>query len=335
MNDLVFETVQIVDPVQFGIEPAKAEELTKGLTTILSEREELQKSYKEVISLEITKENLPIFKELRLKIRDNRTKGIEKWHKANKEFFLTGGRFVDAIKNKEAAENERMEERLMEAEKYFENIEKERIQALHSTRIELISPFVDDTFGLDLGNMADDVWEAYLAAKKQSHGERLEAARLAEEKRIAEAKAEAERLEAQRLENERLKIEAEKREAEIKAEREKQEKILTEERAKAKAEADKIAKEAEERLAVERQKQAVLEAELKAKKEAEEKLRVESERAKKEAEKLAKAPIKKQLTAWVNHFDLPQSTIDNETTKDILAKFQAFKDWSIKQVEAI
>ena len=38
--------------------------------------------------LEITEENLPVFKELRLKIRDNRTKGIEKWHKLNKAFFL-------------------------------------------------------------------------------------------------------------------------------------------------------------------------------------------------------------------------------------------------------
>ena len=103
-----------VDPKEFGLEESKANELTSGLTTILEERKVLIDSYIETIKLEITEDNLPIFKELRLQIRDNRTKGIEPWHKVNKQFFLTGGRFVDAIKNKEVAENERMESKLME-----------------------------------------------------------------------------------------------------------------------------------------------------------------------------------------------------------------------------
>ncbi len=117
-----------VNPKEFGIEETKANELTSGLSTTLIEREALKESYKSIISLEITEDNLDKFKDLRIKIRDNRTKGIEKWHKANKEFFLTGGRFVDAIKNKEIIINEEMEAKLLAAEKFFENKEKERLK---------------------------------------------------------------------------------------------------------------------------------------------------------------------------------------------------------------
>lgn len=92
----------VVNPKEFGLEENKALELTSGLTTILTERETLKNAYLDVIDLDITEENLPTFKELRLKIVKNRTQGIEKWHKTTKDFFLTGGRFVDSVKNKEA-----------------------------------------------------------------------------------------------------------------------------------------------------------------------------------------------------------------------------------------
>jgi len=97
-----------VNPTEFGLEPIKAQEMVSGLNTVIAEREVLKNAYIDVIGLEITSENLSTFKELRLKIVKNRTQGIEKWHKTNKAFYLAGGRFVDAIKNKEIAENERM-----------------------------------------------------------------------------------------------------------------------------------------------------------------------------------------------------------------------------------
>ena len=57
--------------------------------------------------------------------------------------------------------------------------------------------------------------------------------------------------------------------------------------------------------------------------------------AKKEAEKLAKAPIKKQLKVWVDSFSIPAAPTENEKTKDILAKFYAFKKWAESQIELI
>lgn len=47
---------------------------------------------------------------------------------------------------------------------------------------------------------------------------------------------------------------------------------------------------------------------------------------------LAKSPIKKQLEVWVNSFELPECTVYNATSKEISEKFEAFKKWSLTQV---
>ena len=80
-------------------------------------------------------------------------------------------------------------------------------------------------------------------------------------------------------------------------------------------------------------------AELQAKKEAEVKaLKELAEKAEKErieVEKLAKAPIKKQMSAWVNSFELPTTKIQNEKVDLIKQKFEAFKNWSLKEIEGL
>ena len=213
--------VQVIDPKEFGLEEKQANNLTKGLTTILEERNVLVENYKEVMKLEITEENLGRFKALRLLVRDNRTKGINKWHTAAKNYFLTGGRFVDAIKNKEILQNEQMESKLMEAEKNFETLELERLAKIQAERVVLVSEYMENAAEIDLSSMQDDVWDAYLSAKKSNHLQKL-----AEEKRaneIKEAKIKEEKAEQDRIkaENEKLKKEAEERE---KAENERLEK---------------------------------------------------------------------------------------------------------------
>lgn len=205
-----------VDPKQFGLEESKADQMKAGLTPIFAEREILAEQYNRVITQELNDATLKEARELRIKIRDNRTKGIEKWHKANKEFYLRGGQFVDAIKKVETAENERMEANLESIEKHFENLEKERQNKLHNERLALITPFVDDTIGLDFRTMGQDVFDAFLTAKKSAFEARIEAEKKAEAERIEAARLEAERIEAQRIENERLKAEAKEKEAELK-----------------------------------------------------------------------------------------------------------------------
>ena len=320
--------ITTIDPKVYGLEKQDADKIKSGLKAILEEREILEDAFNDVCQLEICEENLSQFKSLRLLIVKNRTQGIEKWHKANKEFYLAGGRFVDAIKNKEIAENVRMEESLMAAEKHFEILEKERIHKLQNERISLISPYVESTMGLDLGNMDADIFDGFLTGTIAKFEARIKAEKEATEKRILEEKAEKERIEAQRIENEKLKADA------IEKEKLLQERIAQEEKERKEKEA-----EFNRKLKEESDAKAKLEAELKAKIEAEQKaeqVKKDAElKAKIEAEKLAKAPIKKQLLNWVNSFEISKPPVDNEKSKEIYSKFLSFKTWSENNINNI
>lgn len=341
------EQVTIIDAKQYGIEETKANELIGNLPQIQSERLVLEQQYKDVIELDIEDLNTSkIAKELRLKIVKNRTQGIGVWHKTTKDFFLKGGQFVDAIKRKEEAVNIQMEETLEAIEKHAENKEKERLELLQQERLKKIEPFLENTFGLDLANMSDEMFENFLLGSKSKHEAKVEAERLEAERVEKERLAEIEKQKAIEAENLRLKKEAEEKEKALEKERkeqsEKEAKLKAENEAKIKAEQERQAKERAEtevKLKAEKEAKEKLEAELEAKRQAEAKAEKERldkiEAEKKEAEKLAKAPIKKQLSIWVDSFELPKSTIENDKTKLILEKFEAFKKWSKEQVETI
>lgn len=95
----------------------------------------------------------------------------------------------------------------------------------------------------------------------------------------------------------------------------------------------------QEREEKHREEKERLELELKTKKDAEEKLEreriVAENKAKKDAEKLAKAPIKKQMNIWINTLTVGSPPELNDTVKDIIEKFEAFKDWAKIQIENI
>ena len=346
---------------EFGLQEKEAKDLTKGLPTILKERDVLIDAYEDMIEQEITEETIPLFKELRLKIRDNRTKGIIPWHKKSKDYFLNGGRFVDSIKNKEIEVNERMEQKLMDAEKHFENIEKERLNKLQAERVAELEPYLEDAHERDLSCMEQDVWESYLKTKKDDYNARIE----------AEKKLEAERLEEDRKQkqyNERMlefspyslftektiqlgmdekeyqkvlkeakesKSKHDKEQEELRKEKERLEKEREAERLKAEKERKEREKEREEARQREAKIQAELKAERDAKEKAEQEKKAEAERLKKEQEELKKAPVKNQLQKWVDGFELPSTDVDNETSKIIKHKFEAFKKWSKEQINNI
>ena len=202
-------STEIIKAEKFGIEEKTATELTNGLAVPRAERKLLKEEFDKVSKLEITKENKSIFKDLRLRIMKNRTQGTNKWHKAGKEYFLRGGQFLDAIKNKDNQENESMEQVLLDAENHFENLEKERIKKLQKERVEILSEYIKDAHERDLAQMEDDVWESFLQVKKQAHLNEIEADKKAEEERIK-----AEKLEEEKLEEEKLEL-SQKRQSEL------------------------------------------------------------------------------------------------------------------------
>lgn len=460
-----------INPTDFGLTEEKATEITKGLAQVLSEREVLVAQYAEIITLEIDDpKTAKRAKEVRLLIKDNRTKGIEKWRKTHKEYYLRGGQFVDAKGNKESAENERMEDALEQIEKHQEILEKERKAKLQTLRLNLISEYIENADKMDLGNMQDDVWDAFYTTKKAEFEAKKEAERQAEieRQRLAEieklhnerketalpyfqfwsefektlnfgeqsesdfnafvarvqnAKKEYEAEQARiKAENDRLKLEAEKKE-EIRNKRDAEmkpfvvlirdyNKMLNMNEEDYQKELGDIKRGEEERIAFEAREQrkkfaemerrkseaisflkengfvekdgkyeceeypntiesngydlltsdeeleslktAVLKTisehkkeqeliktkkELQARQEAEDlanKQKIaEEQKAKADAEKLAKAPIKKQLAVWVDNFSIVGSPVINETSTEIEAKFNAFKSWAKLQVENI
>jgi len=299
-----------INASDYGLEETKAKEIQKGLSTILEERKVLTKSYLEVVKLEINEENIPVFKELRLKISKNRTQGIVNWHKTNKAFYLAGGRFVDAIKNKEIVENERMEAALLDAEKHFENLEKAKEEEIKSKRIALLKPYYEDAEMLPLGTMEQDVFDAYLNAKKESHIVAIAAEKEAEEKRVAEAKAELERQVEIEKENKRLKAEAD-----LKAKQDEKERLEREQKEALKIAADK--KEREEREAKEAADKAKQDAILKAEREAKEKLEAEL-KAKNDADAKAAKDKKQAIEAELKKGDA-------EKIKDLIKDLNVLK----------
>ena len=291
-NKLHIMNEELIKSETFGIEESKANELTKGLETILAEREVLKESYLDVIELEVVKENLSTFKELRLMIVKNRTKGIEKWHTQNKAFFLAGGRFVDAIKNKEIRVNKDWEEKLLSAEKHFENIEKERVEKLQNERVEKLSKYVEDADQRDLAKFEEDEFEAILQMNKKSYDDKIEAEKKTEQERIEAERKEQEERDRIAKENVKLKADADAREKKIEAERIERERLAQIEIDKQlKIETERLEKELKQKevyeieLKKERDRAAKIEAEIKVKEEAEE-ARLQTELKKGDSEKV-------------------------------------------------
>ena len=343
-----------VNPEEYGIEAKKASELTGNLPQIKSERDILSQRYEEVVKMDIENpETAKIARELRLKIRDNRTKGIDVWHKTTKDFFLKGGQFVDAIKRVEIAVNQRMEENLESIEKYFENKEKERKAKLNEERLSILEPYSEFVpFGINFGEISEEEFKKILNGSKLQFEAKLEEERKVEEERLRIEKItnlHYERKEQllplwQFLDDTTINFGelSEELFASIKSVANAKKVDYEAEQERIRVENEKLAAEKAEleaKAKKEREEKAALEAELQAKKEAEAKaLKELAEKAEKErieVEKLAKAPIKKQMSAWVNSFELPTTKIQNEKVDLIKQKFESFKNWSLKEIEGL
>ena len=192
--NLLPETV-VEEANQFGIDVSKAKNLMGNLPQITAERDVLSKQYDEVLKMDIEDpKTAKAAKELRIKIRDNRTKGIMIWHKTTKDYFLRGGQFVDAIKAKEVAVNERMEESLETIEKHMELKRKREEQELREKRAEELTPYKEFVpIGVDLGTLSEpEYMKIFNGAKLQFDFDKQQ-----------KEKAEQERLEQQRKQEEK------------------------------------------------------------------------------------------------------------------------------------
>lgn len=203
---------------------------------------EFEKWRQKVAGIQITSveqvREMRLARETRLAIKEIRVNG-EKRKKSMKEASLRYSRAVDGAFNVLKFLCEPLEESLLAQEKFAERQEEERIAKVKAAREELLKPFGIDCSLYQLGVMPDDAFTQLLEGHKLAAQARLEAARKAENDRIAAENARLAEEKRIREENERLKKEADERAAADKAEREKAEadaKALADHRAAVKAE---------------------------------------------------------------------------------------------------
>jgi hypothetical protein len=354
-----------IDPSQYGLDEKKSQEIVKNLTQVIAERDALGAMYDEVIKSDIElPETAKRASELRKQLKKNRTQGIEAWHKGQKEFWLRGGQFVDAIKNKEIAVNERMEANLEQIEKHQEIKEQERKAKLKADRSMLLAPYVSNVELFPLGEMEEEAFNQLLEgqklAKKQADEAEKERIRLAE---IEEAKkAVFEKRKAALVDyvfylkemgvmallsidtTDDAWIEIQNKAIECKKAYEKKQKELADAAAAEKKKADeadtarlaaeKKAKEISDAAEAERLKSEKL---LKEAKQREDELKAkalaEELAQKKAAEALAKKPDIEKLALWVDSI-APGFVLDIKnpdiltTAKSLADKLEAYKTWA-------
>lgn len=336
MNKLV--KIEKINPSEFGLDENKAAEVESNFLPIISETEQLIPAYNELIAKEISKELIPQAKELRLKFMRLRT-ATDKIHKTTKAFYLAGGRFVDAWKNKNVTIIESMEEKLSLIENHYINIEKERIKNIEIERLNLIKQYTE-ILPMGLGQMDQTVFDNYLNGLKVAYEAKIKAEKEAEEKKLAEIEAERQRQIAIEEENKRLKEEAEAKEKELEAEQKKQAEIL----AKQKSDAEKERKRLEAIVLEEQKKKLEAERLLKEKKEAERKekerlAKIEQDRIKAEKQ-AAKAPDKVKLNSFIDSILLPNQPIlaseESQKTLDLIqSRFNGFKKWAKDEINLL
>lgn len=273
---------------EYGLTSDKAKEVELGFSPSIEKLNELKPEYDLLIQKEISVDVCKEAKNLRLRFVKVRT-GTEKIHKALKAFYLAGGRFVDAWKNKQMTISEEVEQKLKDIEEYYERIEIKKKEERKVLRLQELEKIEHTGEGLDILEMDDSLWAIVFTGLKKEYLDRKEAELKTEEERIAKEKAEREAQERIRKENDRLKKEAEEKDRKAKEEREAHEKAMAEVRAKAEAEKKKQEETIRKQKEETERKQKEIEAKAKAeqeklKKEAEEK----EETARKDRERLEK-----------------------------------------------
>lgn len=172
-----------IDPTEYGLAATEAEQVKKVFIPMIEAIDEIEKEFNQVISLPISPENVKTARELRLRIVKIRT-GTDSIHKKAKEYYLNGGRFVDGIRNTLKFAITGKEDKLEEIENYYVNLEKERIQKLHKERVLEISQYMENCDHIDFGNMDENVFKAYLEARKKEYEDKIEAEKKAREEQI-------------------------------------------------------------------------------------------------------------------------------------------------------
>lgn len=203
INAKTGETLVPLAPLPPQLEESKALKIQSCFVGVAAEAQALVDMYPEFVNKEITEELVDLATEYKKRVAKTRS-SITKIRKSEKEFYLRGGQFVDAIGKKLITPLEEIEGNLEPIINHFELLEAKRRAELRDKRWAELSQFTE-RYPERLDIMEEEDYQTLLAGAKVRHQEEIETRKLAE----AKAKEEAEAFERLQEENNRLRREAE------------------------------------------------------------------------------------------------------------------------------
>lgn len=289
------ELVQVIQ--QTGLEKSKIEVLLEKYSNSFKQASVAAEKAKVIIVTDVEQtEVMYQARTARLELRDIRIK-VEKTRVALKEQSVREGKAIDGAANIIKALIVPVEQHLEQQEKFAEYKEAERIVKRTEDRINLLTPYINDTSLYNLKDMKDDVFDNLLRINKEAFEakkaaeEKVEADRLAQEREIAKERV---RIEA---ENKRLKKEAEEREAKAAKERQEREAKAAKEHQEQEEKVAKERLEQEKKMTAERKAKEVAEFKLKAERDAIEQKQREAQHIEETRKKVEEEAQKKALLA--------------------------------------
>lgn len=241
---------------------------------------------------------MKLAREYRLALKQIRLEG-DNTHEKLKANALTYGRACDGMRAVLRLVTSEMETHLEAQEKFVEIQEQKRKTELKAQRLEVLSAYPEfSAVGYNLEEMPVESFDLLISGLDAKRREKIEAEQKAERERLEREKAEAEERARIKAENERLKAEAEEREKKAAEERAEAERVLAEERRK-NAEAEAKAKAEREKDEAYAEAIRAKEREEQAKKEAEAKAERERIEAELRAEKEKAAKLEAERLAEI------------------------------------
>lgn len=179
------QLIKIVE--QSNIEPTKGAQMMQLFVPYFKRMDEVERKISILPAENPSKEDCEMAKAIRKALRDNRL-DAERIKKQGKEAIIIEGRLFDNLYNIIDNSSKPLEKRCEAIEKWHEIEEAKRVEAVYQERKNLCDELEADTVFVNIRQMSDEQFTAYIdqikAAKAaKAEAERIEAERLAEHER--------------------------------------------------------------------------------------------------------------------------------------------------------
>lgn len=155
--------LQPIQPTDYGLSTEKAQNISLRFSPKELEFNALIQRYNTVLTMDLDdalNDALALKKDY-LAIE----KSINEIHKAEKDFYWNGGKFVDAQKNRFIVHITEHKKKLDEIIKYKELQEKAELKAIADARHLELNKYMSDSSHIDVSSMSEEVYEAFKQVK--------------------------------------------------------------------------------------------------------------------------------------------------------------------------